>query len=110
MFARLSAVYGHIWQSQFKSEGFLALAKKEWEETLREFEDYSINLAINTCRKRHEMPPTLPMLYQLCRSFQPLRVSQYRVPDDGLPTNPAVLEKYNQIIAEKLAKKSEKEI
>lgn len=67
---RLGIIYGHIWQSQFKSADFLALAKKEWGETLHHIGDKNLNLAIEECRKRIEMPPTLPFFFQLCRSFQ----------------------------------------
>lgn len=70
LFARFSAVYGHVWQSQFKPAGFLALAKKEWGKTLNGIEEENMNLAIDECKKRVEMPPTLPQFYQLCRSFQ----------------------------------------
>lgn len=103
LFARLSAIYGHIWQSQFKQADFLALAKKEWEETLREFEDHSINLALDACRKRHEMPPTLPTLYQLCRSFQPLKQASTTTPTaEYKPADPTIAQMHIRKIAEML--------
>lgn len=70
LFARFGVIYGHIWQSQFKPASFLALAKKEWSETLNSIEEKNMELAINECKKRIEMPPTLPQFYQLCRNFQ----------------------------------------
>lgn len=107
LYARLSAIYGHIWQSQFKQADFLTLAKKEWEETLREFADESINWAINTCRKRNEMPPTLPMLYQMCRSFQPLKKMNSTVlAEEYKPADPAVAHMHIRKIAEMLSHQS----
>lgn len=70
LFGRFGAIYGHIWQSQFKSNDFLKLAKKEWGETLHGISDRNLNLTIEECKKRFEMPPTLPMFYQICRYFQ----------------------------------------
>lgn len=71
LFVKFSAIYGHIWQSQFKQADFLNIAKKEWSETLTDITDDNIDLAFKACKKRHEMPPTLPAFYQLCRSYQP---------------------------------------
>lgn len=71
LFVKFAAIYGHIWQSQFKQADFLAIAKKEWSETLADIADDNMDLALKACKKRHEMPPTLPAFYQLCRSYQP---------------------------------------
>lgn len=77
LFARFSVVYGHIWQSQFKQENQIELADKEWSETLKEITDENIELAFSQCKKRFEMPPTLPAFYQLCRQYQPIRPVNY---------------------------------
>lgn len=70
LFARLSAIYGYLWRNQYTTDEFLSLAKKEWNETLSTIDNNSIKLAIDECKKRVEMPPTLPFFYQLCRNFQ----------------------------------------
>ncbi|MCX7125448.1 MAG: hypothetical protein NTU49_06835, partial [Gammaproteobacteria bacterium] len=105
LFTRMNAIYGHIWQSQFKPAEFLTVAKQEWEETLREFQDDTINQAVNTCKKRHEMPPTLPMLYQLCRSIQPPKRLSTMIPSTTYkPINPEMAKIYTQKIKEMLSR------
>ena len=47
-----------VWRSQFKNEGFLTFAKKEWLEALIQFNDEVLNKAIIFCRDNCEMPPT----------------------------------------------------
>lgn len=92
LFARLSAIYGHIWQSQFKQESFLVFTKKEWSTGLRGIENESIKLAIEECKKTVVMPPTLPTFYQLCRNFQvcnrkmPLKVVEIGQVTPGVAT------------------------
>lgn len=79
LFARFAVVYGHIWQSQYKQENQVKLADKEWSETLRNITDENIELAFLQCKKRFEMPPTLPAFYQLCRQYQPAKSINYFV-------------------------------
>lgn len=98
LFGRFGAVYGHIWQSQFKSEGFINLAKSEWAETLNVIDDNNLNLALNECKKRFEMPPTLPMFYQLCRTFQPVKPANYFTHTEVKRAAPEIAKKFlNQI-------------
>ena len=82
LFARFSVIYGHIWQSQFKQEDRIELADKEWSETLKEITDENMELAFSHCKKRYEMPPTLPGFYQLCRQYQPIKPSNYFVKNE----------------------------
>ena len=70
LFARLSAIYGYLWRNQYTTDEFIALAKKEWGETLSTIDNNSIKLAIDECKRKIDMPPTLPCFYQLCRNFQ----------------------------------------
>ncbi len=71
LFARFSVVYGHVWQSLYKQKNQIELADKEWSETLEEITDETLEFSLQECKKRYDLPPTLPMFYQLCRSFQP---------------------------------------
>ncbi len=87
-------MYGHIWQSQFKNEGFINIAKEEWAETLNAIEDKNLNLALKECKKRYEMPPTLPTFYQLCRSFQPVKPANYFTQTETKRAEPAIAEKF----------------
>ncbi|HHX7430291.1 TPA: Vir protein [Legionella pneumophila] len=70
MFTRFAVFYGHLWRSQFKSEGFLEFAKKEWLEGLSQFSDDILNQVIIECRDHCEMPPTLPQMIGFCRGIK----------------------------------------
>lgn len=70
MFSRFAAFYGHLWRSQFKNEGFLEFAKKEWDEGLRQFGDEALHKAVINFRDFCEMPPTLPQVIGYCRQLQ----------------------------------------
>lgn len=70
LFTKFAAFYGHVWRSQFKSEGFLEFAKKEWQEGLKSFSDEMLIKAIQHCRDFQEMPPTLPQLIGICRDMR----------------------------------------
>ncbi len=82
VFSRFAAFYGHVWRSQFKSEGFLVFAKGEWAEGLRSFSEDVIQKAVISCRDFYEMPPTLPQVVRCCRE-QKRRMDVY-VADDVL--------------------------
>jgi len=70
MFTRFAAFYGHIWRSQFKTDGFFEFAKKEWNEGLTQFSDEVVNKAVIECRDFYEMPPTLPQVINTCRQIR----------------------------------------
>lgn len=80
LFAHLGAIYGHVWHSQFKSEGFLNLAKEVWADGLSKIDDKNIEMAIDACKREYPMPLSLPAFYQLCRRFQ--LSNQITVPDN----------------------------
>lgn len=79
LFARFAVFYGHLWRSQFKSEGFLEFAKQEWMDGLKQFDEEIVNKAILEVRDRYEMPPTLPQVMRLCRDIKK-RLSFYVAP------------------------------
>jgi len=70
LFSRFAAFYGHLWRSQFKNEGFLEFAKKEWCEGLSAFSETVLNKAIIQCREFYELPPTLPQMIACCRQIK----------------------------------------
>ena len=92
LFVRFSAIYGHIWQSQFKDIDFLDVVKIEWDNTLKIITDENIEKALNECRKHFDMPPTLPAFYQLCISFQPIKPSNYFKPYETKVADPSIAE------------------
>lgn len=71
LFLNFAAMYGHVWRGQFKSDEFLAFAKKEWQEGLAMYSDNILDLARKLCRKTREMPPTLPKFIEFCNYYQP---------------------------------------
>ena len=72
LFSKFAAFYGHLWRSQFKDEGFLGFAKKEWQEGLQEFSDEVLMKAIQSSRGFYEMPPTLAQIVLSCRQIKKL--------------------------------------
>ncbi len=85
LFTRFAVFYGHLWRSQFKSDGFLEFAKKEWAEGLGQFSDEILNQGILACRDHCDMPPSLPQMIGFCRDSK--RRSTFYV--SGAPPQPA---------------------
>ena len=90
LFSRFAAFYGHVWRSQFKNEGFLEFAKKEWHEGLSEFSDSVMDKAILQCREHYEMPPTLPQMIACCRQIK-RRSEFYVVNTSHIPASQEVV-------------------
>jgi len=91
LFTRFAVFYGHLWRSQFKSDGFLEFAKKEWLEGLNQFSDDILNQVILECRDHCEMPPTLPQMIGLCRGLKKRSVF-YVASKDFAPAKKEVVE------------------
>ena len=70
LFSKFAAFYGHLWRSQFKDEGFLGFAKKEWRAGLYEFSDEVLIKAIQTCSEFYLMPPTLAQMLVCCQKLK----------------------------------------
>ncbi|HAU1457920.1 TPA: Vir protein [Legionella pneumophila] len=90
MFTRFAVFYGHLWRSQFKSNGFLEFAKKEWLEGLNQFSDGVLHQAIIECRGYCEMPPSLPQLIGICRDIKK-RNNFYVTPKEYTPASKEVV-------------------
>ncbi|MGQ3887835.1 Vir protein [Legionella sp. CNM-1927-20] len=69
LFARLGAIYGHIWWSNFKSEKSLQISRKEWSSGLKRFDNLTLKEALLTFRERHPFPPSLPQFIECCKSI-----------------------------------------
>ncbi|MFO9347306.1 Vir protein [Legionella qingyii] len=93
MFTRFAVFYGHLWRSQFKSDGFLEFAKKEWAEGLGQFSDEILNQAILACRDHCDMPPSLPQMIGFCRDIK-RRNTFYVAGEVHQPANKAVVEEH----------------
>ncbi|MFO9571015.1 Vir protein [Legionella pneumophila serogroup 1] len=91
MFTRFAVFYGHLWRSQFKSDGFLEFAKKEWLAGLSQFSDEVLNQAILGCRDHCEMPLSLPQMIGFCRDIKK-RNSFYVKTEEHQPASKVVVE------------------
>ena len=91
LFSRFAVFYGYLWRNQFKNDGFLEFAKKEWLEGLSQFSDDTVNQAILVCRDYCEKPPSLPQVIGFCRDIKK-RHSFYVAPKDFQPASKAVVE------------------
>ncbi|CAM3140999.1 Vir protein [Legionella anisa] len=91
LFTRFAVFYGHLWRSQFKSDGFLEFAKKEWSEGLGQFSDEILNQAILACRDHCDMPPSLPQMIGFCRDIK-RRNTFYVAGEEHQPASQAVVE------------------
>jgi hypothetical protein len=78
LFLRLAAMYGHVWRSLYKSEGFLTFTKNEWLEGLKKFEDKILDSALQYCLQKLEYPPTLPQFIECCKTHS--KQGQYEKP------------------------------
>jgi len=70
MFSQFASFYGHIWRAQFKTDSFLAFAKRQWENALMRFNDATLDEGVEKCGKIFEMPPTLAQVVACCLEIQ----------------------------------------
>lgn len=89
MFSRFAVFYGHVWRSQFKNDGFLEFAKKEWAEGLSKFSDEILHKALLNCRDFCEMPPTLPQMIGYCRAAK--KREEFFVTEPVVPVNAEIV-------------------
>lgn len=67
LFARMQAIYGSLWTSQWKTDEQIAAAMVEWKNALVAYSVDVLKAAIDACLKYHERPPTLPQFLSRCR-------------------------------------------
>ena len=91
LFSKFAAWYGHVWRSQFKDEGFIGFAKKEWQDGLSGFSDAVLNQAMISCRGHYEFPPTLPQMIRCCSQIKQ-QTTFFVAKNDYVPPSPAVVE------------------
>lgn len=69
LFLSFLSAYGHTWLSIYKSKDSLAHGKKTWLKELLEFDNESLEYAIDKCIKHYRLPPTLPQFVECCKSY-----------------------------------------
>ncbi|MBA2648205.1 MAG: Vir protein [Legionella sp.] len=74
LFTRLGAIYGQLWWNNYRTENLLLLAKKEWSEGLKKFDNQVLKEVLVICREQKNYPPILPQFVESCRATQARRI------------------------------------
>ena len=75
LFTRLGAIYGQLWWNNFRTESLLLLAKKEWSECLKDFDNQILKEVLVVYRENKNYPPVLPQFVENCRTAQARRIT-----------------------------------
>lgn len=102
LFLRFSVIYGYVWQKIYQNESLLNLAKKEWQETLRPFNNTIIRDALQHCREYCPYPPSLPQFIDLCRAIKKRQNFFTRAQEDVEVSSPEVAERHLKKIKEQM--------
>lgn len=76
LFTRLGAIYGQLWWNNYRTEELLLLAKHEWSEALKRFDNQIFKDVLVIYREQKNYPPSLPQFVESCRATQARRVPQ----------------------------------
>lgn len=74
LFTRLGAIYGQLWWNNYRTEDLLLLAKQEWSEGLKRFDNQIFKDVLVIYREQKNYPPSLPQFVESCRATQARRV------------------------------------
>ena len=74
LFTRLGAIYGQLWWNNYRTEDLLLLAKQEWSEGLKRFDNQIFKEVLVVYREQKNYPPSLPQFVESCRATQARRV------------------------------------
>ncbi len=69
LFNRLEGMYPNLWRASFRVESSLANWRAAWAEAFSDeaITPHEIATGLTVCRRRHEMPPSLPQFLRACR-------------------------------------------
>ncbi|WP_412755400.1 hypothetical protein [Legionella longbeachae] len=67
---RLAAIYGYLWVTTYSNPSFIEVSKREWSESLKEFDNQVLKLALEQIKKKLSVPPCLPIFYEHCTNIQ----------------------------------------
>lgn len=76
LFTRLGAIYGQLWWNNFRTENLLLLAKQEWSEGLKRFDNQIFKDVLVIYREKKNYPPSLPQFIEICKATLARRVSR----------------------------------
>ncbi len=102
LFLRFAVIYGYVWQNLYQNEHLLGLAKKEWQVTLRPFDNQIIKAALHHCREYSPYPPNLPQFIEVCRAVKKRQNFFTRTYADEDIASPEVAEMHLQKIRTQL--------
>ncbi|MHA3183298.1 Vir protein [Legionella pneumophila] len=74
LFTRLGAIYGQLWWNNYRTEDLLLLAKQEWSEGLKRFDNQIFKDVLVIYREQKNYPPSLPQFVESCKATQARRV------------------------------------
>lgn len=108
LFERFSAIYGHLWNSLFKSTHNAKRMRDEWFTALQDYALPTLQAAV-LISMQHKMtyPPTLPEFLQFCRQAESQQRT-YKPPEPAPRANPALVEHQLQKIKAMLSTKKDK--
>lgn len=106
LFARLGAIYGRLWVGLYQSDVFLNLAKQEWSEGLKSFDNQILKEALLNFRNASDYPPTLPQFIEEGKSMMRRREPTGPRFGDIKLANPETAKRHLKIMMEMLGRKS----
>lgn len=74
LFTRLGAIYGQLWWNNYRTENLLLLAKQEWSEGLKRFDNQIFKDVLVVYREQKNYPPSLPQFVESCKAILARRV------------------------------------
>lgn len=108
LFERFSAIYGHLWNSLFKSTYHAKVMRDEWFNALEGYALPTLQAAV-LIAMQHKLtyPPTLPEFLQYCRQVESQQRT-YKPPDPVKKADPAVADYHLAQIKKMLSMKKDK--
>ncbi|HAU0368268.1 TPA: hypothetical protein JBF73_03550 [Legionella pneumophila] len=96
LFARFNAIYGYLWLSAYNNAKVLDIARLEWSESLREFDNQVLKLALEKTKKTEHFPPSLPLFYETCltikKGIQARQEALTKKTETHTPTDPKIVQ------------------
>ncbi len=96
LFARFNAIYGYLWLSAYNNAKVLDIARLEWSESLKEFDNQVLKLALEQSKKTEHYPPTLPLFCEMCltikKSIQARQEALAKKRETHTPSDPQIVQ------------------
>ncbi|HAT1868186.1 hypothetical protein [Legionella pneumophila] len=96
LFARFNAIYGYLWLSAYNNAKVLDIARLEWSESLQEFDNQVLKLALEKTKKTELYPPALPHFYVTCltikKSIEARQEALTKKTEAQIPTDPKIVQ------------------